>query len=101
MKLFLNRKPNYQRVDLSLRPIIIEDDIEENVIDDEQDDALIRNKQRHLEAETRLCEEPNIDEVDMTGTIASSRLTSMAPDETMSEYAESLPEDPINLASIS
>lgn len=41
-----NRKPNYQRVDPSLRPIITEDDIEEHVVDDEQDDALIRDKQR-------------------------------------------------------
>ena len=72
-----------------------------NIINDEQDNALIRDEQRQLEAETRLCEEPNIDEVDITGTIASSRLTSVALDETMSEYAGSLPEDPINFASIS
>ena len=36
----------------------------------------------------------------MTGTIASSGLTSLGPDETMSEYAGSLPENPINLESI-
>lgn len=37
----------------------------------------------------------------MTGTIASSTLTSLDLDETLSEYAGSLPEDPINLESIS
>ena len=36
----------------------------------------------------------------MTGTIASSGLTSLGPDETMSEHAGSVPEDPINLESI-
>lgn len=71
------------------------------MVNNKQDDALIKDKQRQLEAETCLCEEPNIDEVDMTGTIASSTLTSLDPDETMSEYARSLPEDPINLESIS
>lgn len=84
-KVVFNRKPNYQRVDPSLRPIITEDDVEEHVVDDEQDDALIRDEKRQLEAETCLREEPNIDEVDMTGTIASSALTSLDPDETMSE----------------
>ena len=71
------------------------------MIDDEQDDTPIRDEQRQLDAETRLREEPNIDEVDMTGTITSSRLTSVTPDETMSEYAGSLPEDPMNLTSVS
>lgn len=37
----------------------------------------------------------------MTGTIASSTLTNLDPDEIMSEYAGSLPEDTISLASIS
>ncbi|MCJ1347946.1 hypothetical protein MMC31_006176, partial [Peltigera leucophlebia] len=76
------------------------DDIEEHVIDDEQDDAPIRDKQRQLDVETRLCEELDVDEVDMTGTITLFGLTSMGPDETMSEYAGSLPEDPINLEPI-
>ena len=71
------------------------------MVNDEQDDALIRDKQRQLEAETCLCKKSNNDKVDMTGTIALSALTSLYPDETMSEYAESLPEDPINLESIS
>ena len=70
------------------------------MVDDEQDDALIRDEQRQLDAETRLPEEPVVDEVDMTGTIASSGLTSLGPDETMSEYARGLPEDPINFESI-
>lgn len=42
-----------------------------------------------------------LDEVDITDTIASSRLKSLGPDETMSEYTGSLPEDLINLESIS
>lgn len=70
------------------------------MVDDEQDDALIRDEQRQMEAETRLREEANIDEEDMTGTIAPSGLKSLGPDETMSEYAGSLPEGPINLESI-
>ncbi len=36
----------------------------------------------------------------MTATAPSSRLTSLGPDETLSEYAGSLPGDPINLESI-
>ncbi len=36
----------------------------------------------------------------MTATVASSELTSLDPDETLSEYAGSLPGDPINLESI-
>ena len=71
------------------------------MVDDEQDDALIREEQRQLKAETRLHEEPNIEEVDMTGTIASFTLSSLDPDETLSEYAKSLLEKPINLESIS
>lgn len=70
------------------------------MIDNEQDDALIRDEQRQLEAKTRFREEPNIDKVDMTGTIALSTLTSLDLDEAMSEYAVSLPEDPINLSFI-
>ena len=70
--------------------MITENDIEEHVVDDEQDDALIRDEQRQLEAETRLREEPNIDEVDMTGTIASSALTSLDPDETMRKTLSTL-----------
>lgn len=35
-------------------------DIEEHVVDDEQDDALIRDEKRQPEAETRLPEEPNM-----------------------------------------
>ena len=100
-KVVFNRKPNYQRVHSSLRPIITKDDIEEHVVDDEQENTLIRDEHRQLEAETRLCEEPNTDEVDMTGPIASSALTSFDPDETMSEYVGSLPKDAINLESIS
>ena len=49
----------------ALRPVIIEDDIEEHVVDDEQDDSLIRDDQRQLDAETRLREEPDVDEVDI------------------------------------
>lgn len=64
------------------------------------DYAFIRDEQRQLEAETRLCEEANIDEVDMTGTIASSRLTSLGSDKTMNKYTGSLLENPINLVSI-
>ena len=89
-----NRKPNYKRVDPPLRPIFTEDDIKEHVIDDEQDDSLTRDEQRQLEVETRLREEVDVDEVDMTGTIASSGLTSLGPDYIISEYAGSLPEDP-------
>ena len=62
------RKPNYKRVDPSLRPIITEDDIEEHVVDDEHD-AIVRDKQRQLEAETRLRAEADIDEVDMTALL--------------------------------
>ena len=36
----------------------------------------------------------------MTATVASSELTSWDPDETSSEYAGSLPREPINLESI-
>lgn len=64
---------------------------------DEQDDALIKDKQRQLDAETRLCEEPDVDELDMTGTIASSGLTNLDFEEMMSEYAGSLPKSPTNL----
>lgn len=44
-----------------------------------------RDERRQLEAETRLCEGANIDKVDMTGTIASSGLTSLGPDKAMSK----------------
>ena len=67
-KVVFNRKPNYNRVDPTLWPVIAGDDIEEYVVD-EQDDALIRDEKRQLDAETRLREEPDVDEVDMTGTI--------------------------------
>ena len=95
-----NRKPNHKRVDPSLRPIISDDKIDANMVDEEQDDGLIRDKQRKLEAETRLREVMNIDEEDITGTIVSSGLTSLGPDEIISDYAESLPEDSIILESI-
>ena len=95
-----NQKPNYIRVDQDLRPIITEADIEEHLIEDEQDDKLIAAEQPQQAAETRLCEEINFAEVDMTATVASSKLTSLDPDETLSEYAGSLPGDPINLESI-
>lgn len=36
----------------------------------------------------------------MTASVPSSQLTSVGPDETFSEYAGSLPGDPINLKSI-
>lgn len=62
----------YKRVDPGLRPLITEDNIEEHVVDDEQDDGLIIEEKRQLEAETRLPEELDVNEVDMTGTIASS-----------------------------
>ncbi|MCJ1342384.1 hypothetical protein MMC31_000566, partial [Peltigera leucophlebia] len=65
--------------------IITEDDIEKHMVDDEQYDVLIRDEQRQLDAETRLRKELDVDEVDMTGTIASSGLTNLAPDETASE----------------
>lgn len=61
-----NRKPNYKRVDPPLLPTIIEDDIEEDVVDGEQDYSLSRDEQHKLEAENRLREEANIDELDMT-----------------------------------
>ncbi len=80
--------------------MITEADIKEHLIEDEQDDELIAAEQPQLAAETRLCEEINVVEVDMTDTVASSELTSLDPDETLSEYAGSLPEDPINLESI-
>ena len=95
-----NRKPNYKRVDQGLRPRITEANIKEYIIEDEQDDELIAAEQRQLVAETRLREELNVPEVDMTATVPSSRLTSVGPDETLSEYAGSLPGDPINLESI-
>ncbi len=71
------------------------------MIDHKQEDALIRDEQRQIETETCVREEPNIDKVDMTGTIASSTLINLDSDETMSEYSGSLPENPINLAPIS
>lgn len=95
-----NRKRNYKRVDYGLQPMITEGDIEEHLIEDEQDDELIAVEQRQLVAEIRLREELNNVEVDMTTTVASSELTSLGPDETLSEYAGSLPGDPINLESI-
>ncbi len=100
-KVVFNFKPNYKRVDPSLQPIISDDEIEEDVVDDEQDNALIRDKQRQLKAETCLREDINIDEEDIKGTIASSGLTNLGPDKTMNEYAGCLPEDHINLESIS
>lgn len=36
----------------------------------------------------------------MTATIPSAQLTSLNPDETLSEYVEKLPRDPISLKSI-
>ena len=95
-----NYKSNYKRVDPALRTVIREDDIEEYVVNDEQDDAFIKDEQPQLDAETRLCEEPDVDEVDITGTIASFGLKSLGPDEMVSEYAGGLPEDHINLDSI-
>lgn len=95
-----NRKPNSKRVDQGLRPRITEADIEEHIIEDEQDDKLIAAEQRQLAAETRLHEELDVPEVDMIATVPSSRLTSVGPDKTLSEYAGSLPGDPINLESI-
>ena len=95
-----NRKPNYKRVDQGLRPIITEADIEGHLIKDEQDDELIAAEQPQLAAETHLREEINVAEVDMIATAASSELTSLDPDETLSEYTGSLPGYPINLESI-
>ena len=99
-KVVFNRKPNYKRVDQGLRPIITEADIKELFIEDEQDDELIAAEQCQLAAETRLCEERNVAEVDITATVASSELTSLGHDKTLSEYSGSLPGDPINLESI-
>ncbi len=99
-KVVFNRKPNYKRVDQGLRPMIIEADIEEQLIEEEQDDKLIATEQPQLAVKTRLREEINVAEVDMTGTISSSELTSLDPDETLSGYAGSLPRDPINLECI-
>ncbi len=65
--------------------MITEADIEENLIEDKQDDELIAAEQPQLAAKTRLCEEINLAEVDMTATVASSELTSLDPDETLSE----------------
>ena len=100
-KVVFNCKPNYKRVDPSLQPIISDDEIGEDVVDDEQDNAFIRDKQRQLKAETCLCEDINIDEKDMKGTIALSGLTTLGPDKTINEYARCLPWDHINLEFIS
>lgn len=89
--LVFNRKPNYNQIYSAVRSIITEDDIENYVVHDGQDDALIRDGQRQLEAKTHLCEELDV-EVDMIGTIASSESTSLGLDETLSEYAGSFPE---------
>ena len=80
--------------------MIIEANIEEHLVEDKKDDKLIAAEQPQLAAETRLCEEINIAEVDMTATVALSELTSLDSDETLSEYVRSLPGDPINLESI-
>ncbi len=80
--------------------MITEADIEKHLIEDEKDDELIAAEQPQLAAETRFREEINVAEVDMTSTFASSELTSLDPDEILSEYARSLPGDPINLESI-
>ncbi len=80
--------------------MITEADIEEHLIEDEQDDELITAKQPQLAVKTRLHKEINVAEVDMTATVASSELTSLDPDETLSEYSGSLPGGPINLESI-
>ena len=95
-----NWKPNYKQVDQGLRPMITEADSKEHLIEDEQDDELIAAEQPQLAAETCLCEEINVAELDMTATVGSSELTSLDPDETLSEYAGSLPGDPINFESI-
>ena len=96
----LNRKPNYKRVDQGLQLMTTKADIKEHLIENEEDDKLIAVEQPQLADETRLREKINVAEVDMTATFASSELTSLDPDETLSEYAGSLPGDPINLESI-
>lgn len=65
--------------------MITEADIKKHLIEDEQDDELITAEQRQLVAKTRLREELNIAEVDMTATVTSSELTSLGPYETLSE----------------
>lgn len=80
--------------------MITKGDIKEYFIEDEQDDELIAAEQGQLAAETLLREELNNEDVDKTATVLSSRLTSLGPDETLSEYAGRLPGDTINLESI-
>ena len=52
---------------------------------------VIAAEQRQLAAETRLREEFDDEEVNMTAAVASCRLTRLGPDETLSEYAGRLP----------
>ncbi len=80
--------------------MITEADIEEHLIEDEQGYELIAAEQPQPAAETRLCEEINFVEVEMTATVTSSELTNLDRDEILSGYARNLPRDPINLESI-
>ncbi len=80
--------------------MITEADVEEHLIKDEQDDEFIAAEQPQPVAETHLREKMNVVDVYMTATVASSQLTSLNPDKTLSEYAGSLPGDPIHLESI-
>ena len=50
--------------------MIIKADIKKHLIQDEQDDKLIAVEQPQLEAETRLLEEINVAEEDMTVIVA-------------------------------
>lgn len=80
--------------------IITKIDIKEHFIKDKQDDKLIVVEKYKLVAKTPFSEELNVIKVDMIATMSLSKLISLSQDEILSKYAKSLPEDPINLESI-
>lgn len=62
----------------------------------QQDDKFIVKEKLQFRAETSFCEEFNFDKVDMTDSIASSRMTNLSSNETLSWHVESLPREIIN-----
>lgn len=69
------------------------------MIDNKQNNAFIRYKQRQLEVQTCFCEKLNIDKVCMTSNIVLSRQTSLAFDKTINKYKGSLYKNLINFVS--
>lgn len=67
------------------------------MIDNNQDNTFIKDKQHQLKAENCFCKELNIDKIDITNTIASFKLTNLIPDKIMNKYAGNLLKNLINI----